>query len=161
MVNEQLQGQYLLFTVDETYALALEQVVEILELQPITAIPETPPYIAGAMNLRGQILPMLDLRLRFHKEQKLPPKESKRSGQDRRCVVVVRFEEQPLGLIVDAVVDLLTITQEHITPPPQVGSDYAHVFVKAIGIHEEQMVLILESEKLICHSDLDFITEMQ
>jgi len=145
--------QYLIFEVDEAYAIELSSIVEILEIQPITRVPETPDYITGVMNVRGQVVPVIDLRVRFKK----PANES----IERKCVIVTKFENLDLGLIVDSVSDLINIDDENISEPPQVGNDYSHIFIKAIGVYDGQMKLILDTDKVINHSDIDFLEEEQ
>ncbi len=149
-VPEELQNQYLLFRLDEIYALELSRIVEIMELPPVTTVPETPAYITGIANWKGQVLPILDLRVRFHR--------APAGAEVRRCVVVVRFEQTALGLVVDAVEDLLHILPEQLTPPPQVGEDYAHVFVKKIALYEEgKIAMVLDGNTLIHHKDLELL----
>lgn len=143
--------QYLVFSVDEHYALELAKIVEILEYKPITRVPETPAYIAGMMNLHGSVLPVLDMRRRFHKPD--------RDDLPYRCIVVTRFEGMKLGLVVDTVDDLIALEPGSISQPPQVGEDYAHVFIKQIGVYEDKMVLIIDADKLVNHSDLSFLKE--
>ncbi len=150
-VQEEQPQQYLVFSVDESYALELSKIVEILEYKPITRVPETPPYIAGMMNRHGSVLPVIDMRKRFHKED--------RPDLPYRCIIVIRFDEMKLGLVVDNVNDLITLDPGSISAPPQVGPDYAHVFIKGIGVHEQKMMLIVDADRLVNQSDLTFLEE--
>ena len=149
MGEANLKSQFLLFEVDEEYAIDLGKVIEVIEFQPVTGVPETPPYITGVINLRGQVIPVIDLRIRFRKE----PKEY----DYRTCIIVVDMEGIHLGLIVDNVLDLITVEESNIIPPPQVGNDYSHVFIKSIAMHEGKVKLIIDGDKIINHSDLDFL----
>ena len=148
-VNKETINKYLVFEVDETYAVELKGVVEILEMQPVTSVPETPSYIKGVINLRGRVVPVVDVRDRF--------KKAAIDESSRKCIIIVNFEGIILGLIVDSVVDLITIEPDKISEPPTVGGSYAHIFIKAIGIYEEEMKLIIDENKIINHSDLDFL----
>ena len=151
MINEELIDKYLVFKLDEDYALPLEKIVEIVEMGYVTKIPETPSYIMGVMNLRGRVIPLIDLRVRFKK----PPCED----LSHQCVVITNFDDIQIGLIVDNVDDLITMDPQQVTPPPTVGKDYAHVFIREIGIYQDQMKLILDGDKLINHQDLDFMSQ--
>lgn len=152
-MNQLLENEYLICSIDEHYAIAVDSVVQIIEHTQVTPVPETPPYIVGIINLRGQVIPVIDLRIRFRK----PPN----AEIAHRCIVIVRFEALELGLIVDNVLDLLTILPEQKTPPPQVGNDYAHVFVKEIGVVNEEMNLILDENKIVNYSDLEFLSDCE
>ena len=148
-MTEEMMNKYLIFQLDEAYALELYKVIEIIELQKITKVPETPDYIPGVMNLHGLVLPIIDVRARF--------KKTDESGVKRKCVIVVDFNGMRLGLIVDNVVDLVTISDAKVTPPPTVGTHYSHVFIKAIGVYENSMCLILDTDKLVNYEDLEQI----
>lgn len=143
--------KYLLFEVDEEYALSLDQVVEIIENTEITRVPETPDYIAGIVNLRGHVIPILDVRKRFRKPH--------RSDVRQRCIVIANIEEHQLGLLVDNVVDLIDIDAANIKETPQVGSNYIHVYIKNIGIAENKMYLIVDTDRLVNYNDLFFLEE--
>lgn len=152
-MSEQLKQSYLICAVDEQYALAAGSVVQIVEYKDVTPVPEVPRYIAGIMNLRGRVIPVVDLRARFRK----PPL----AEGARRCIVIARFDALELGLAVDSALDLAIIEDDQIAPPPQVGSDYAHVFVKAIGVVNERMVLILDENRIVNHQDLEFLEDTE
>lgn len=149
-MSDFLKNQFLVFNVDEAYAIELSKVQEIVEMTGITRVPETPSYIAGVMNLRGHVVPVLDIRERF---KKAPAAEN----SSRRCIVLVEFDGNPLGLIVDNVVDLITIEEGAFSEPPQVGNDYSHVFIRLVGVHDGKMHLIIDTDKLVNHSDLKFM----
>lgn len=146
-MSENTMNKYLLFEVDEVYALSLDNVVEIIEMTEVTRVPEAPDYIAGIINLRGHVVPLLDIRKRFRK----PPRED----APARCIVIARIEENQLGLMVDNVIDLIDIAPENLKEPPQVGSSYTHVFIGAIGILNGQMHLIIDTDKLVNYADLN------
>ncbi len=149
--QDELLHKYLVFSVDESYALELSKVREIMEYKPITRVPETPAYIVGVMNRHGSVVPVIDMRKRFHQ----PDLEN----ASRRCTIIIRFDGGHLGLLVDNVTDLIDIAPEMISPPPQVGKSYSHVFIKAIGIYKEQMVMIVDADKLVNLDDLAALPE--
>ena len=135
------QGRFLTFVVDgEALGVEIAYVKEIIGVQPIARLPETPAYIKGVINLRGKIIPVIDMRLKFHKQ----PEEY----TDRTCVIVVDIGNHSAGLIVDRVTEVLRIDQSNIVPPPQetVGSSG---YIKGIGKADGQVKLLLDTEKLI------------
>lgn len=144
-----IESKYLLFEVDEEYALPLTHVIEIIEAREITKVPETPDYIAGILNLRGHVIPVLDVRKRFRKPA--------RPDAPRRCVIIASVEQNPLGLLVDNVIDLIEIQPEQLKDPPQVGSSYINVFIGHIGIGENKMHLIVSADRLVNYNDLYFL----
>lgn len=151
MINE-VTDRYLIFKVDEEYAIHLSEVVKIIEYQPVTAIPEVPEYIAGVINMYGQVVPVIDVRARL--------KKSPAPRTDRACIVIVEIDGIRLGLIVDEVLDLITIDEGNIRQAPQFGSIDTNTFVKAVGVVDSKMKLILDANKLITYSDLGRIDEM-
>lgn len=153
IVNNDISNQYLIFEVDEEFAIEISRVIEILELQPITTVPETPAYIPGVINLRGNVLPVIDVRVRF--------KKAKKEHSRRNCIIIVELDGIRLGLVVDGVVDLLTIPDDKILPPPQVGGNYTHVFIKAIGVYNDKMKLIIDGDKLVNYKDLEFFPDSE
>lgn len=149
MIND-VNNKYLIFEVDEEYALGVRYIVEIIENTDITRVPEAPDYIAGIINLHGMVVPVIDIRKRFKK----PPKVD----APRRCIIITKVESNPLGLIVDNVVDMIDMEPDKLKEPPQVGGSYVHVFIKAIGIYEDRMHLVVDPDKLVNYNDL-FFTE--
>lgn len=150
MVND-INSKYLIFEVDEEYALPLSYIVEIIDAADITRVPETPDYIAGIINLRGHVVPVIDIRKRFHKPD--------RGELCRQCIIITRIESNLLGLVVDNVIDLVDIDPKQISPSPQVGGSYVHVFIKSIGIYDEKMMLIVDADRLVNYNDLFFTDE--
>ena len=91
------KGRFLTFVVDEEfYGIEIQYITEIIGIQTITTIPELPEYLKGIINLRGKIIPVMDVRLRFRKQQ--------RKYNDRTCIIVVEIKDITLGLIVDSVI---------------------------------------------------------
>jgi purine-binding chemotaxis protein CheW len=150
--NEDTQkGKFLTFMVDkEIYGIEIRYVTEIIGIQAITVVPELPDYIRGIINLRGKIIPVMDVRLRFKKEF--------RDYNDRTCVVVVDINEMSVGLIVDGVAEVMVIPDQDIVPPPQVNKAQNH-YIKAIGKVGSDVKLILDCDKLLSDDELDGITE--
>lgn len=146
------KGKYLTFVVgNEVYGIEIRYVTEIIGIQAITEVPELPVYIKGIINLRGKIIPVMDVRLRFNKE----PKEY----NDRTCVVVVDIGEISIGLIVDSVSEVLDIPDEDIVPPPQVNKAQNR-YIKAIGKVDNKVSLLLDCEKLLKDDEMSELSEI-
>ncbi|MFZ5353155.1 MAG: chemotaxis protein CheW [Bacillota bacterium] len=142
------KDKYLIFTIgEEDYGLDIKYIVEIIGIQPITPIPEMPEYIRGIINLRGRIIPVMDVRLRFRKAE--------RSYDDRTCIIVTDIGELVVGLIIDRVVEVVDISQENISLPPQIGAGFHNKYVKAIGKLGSSVKLILDSRRLLNEDDVD------
>lgn len=124
----------------ESYGIEIRYVTEIIGLQPITEVPELPNYIRGIINLRGKIIPVMDVRLRF--------KKPFREYNDRTCVVVVDINEISVGLIVDSVSEVLTIAEEEIVPPPELNKT-SNKYIKGIGKAGNSVKLLIDCNRLL------------
>lgn len=112
--EDTMLGQYLDFSVDrEVYGIGIRYVTEIIGMQPVSTIPEAPEYIKGIINLRGKIIPVIDMRLKFKKEPA--------GYTDRTCIIVMELEGKSAGLIVDSVSEVMTMSDENIAAPPELG----------------------------------------
>lgn len=139
--GDTLKNRFLIFVLgNETYGIEIEYVTEIIGLQPVTEVPELPEYIRGIINLRGKIIPVMDVRLRFLK----PFKEY----NDRTCVVVIENKDMTIGLIVDSVSEVLAIPETEIVPPPDVNKK-GYKYIKGIGKTGTDVKLLLDCNKLL------------
>lgn len=143
------KGKFLTFTLgEEHYGIDIMYVTEIVGIQPITVVPELPQFIKGIINLRGKIIPVMDARIKFHKE----PKEY----NDRTCIIVIDVLDLSIGVIVDAVSEVLNIKEENIVPPPNLNTS-GRKYIKSVGKSEEHVTLILDCEKLLNENEIDEI----
>ena len=139
------KGKYLTFSIGkEMYGLEIKYVTEIIGIQAITEVPELPEYIRGIVNLRGKIIPVMDVRLRFKKDFK--------EYNDRTCVVVIDIKDISIGLIVDSVSEVISIAEEEIVPPPDINK-IANRFIKGIGKVGNEVKLILDCDRLLNDDD--------
>ncbi|PJI07221.1 MULTISPECIES: chemotaxis protein CheW [Clostridium] len=144
------KNKYLTFTLEkEFYGIEIKYVIEIIGIQPISEIPELPQYIKGIINLRGKIIPVMDIRLRFKKE----PMEY----NDRTCIIVIEIEDIYIGLIVDGVSEVIDIPDCEIVEPPEI-SRMKNKFIKGIGKVQNNVKLLLDCEKLLNHEDADSLS---
>lgn len=146
------KGRFLTFSLGrETYGIEIRFVTEIIGIQAITEIPELPEYIKGIINLRGKIIPVMDVRLRFKKEP--------REYNDRTCVIVVDIRDVSVGLIVDSVSEVLTIQEHDIVEPPQMNKGFSNRYIKRIGKVGNDVKLLLDCEKLLTEDELGNLCE--
>lgn len=151
--EDTLKGKYLIFSIGkEEYGIEIRYVTEIVGIQAITAVPELESYIKGVINLRGKIIPVMDVRLRFKKEE--------RAYDDRTCIVVVEIGNFSVGLIVDRVSEVLPIPEDQIVPPPEINSGAKNKFISAIGKTEKDVKLLIDCKKLLNDNDIDAINEI-
>lgn len=145
------RGKYLTFVIGkEVYGIEIKFVTEIIGIQQITEVPELPQYIKGIINLRGKIIPVLDVRLRFKKE----PKEY----NDRTCIVVVDIKEISVGLIVDSVAEVVAISESDIVPPPDAHTGFNNKYIKGIGKIGDEVKLLLDCNKLLNDEECENLT---
>lgn len=144
--NRKELNQYLTFILDgEEYGVPILKVNGIQGWEKSTPIPNSPHYVLGIINLRGEVVPIIDLRKRFG--LKTVPYDS------HTVVIVVRLEQEEkkrtIGLVVDAVADVYDIKQEQVHNTPDFGSKINNDFVKGLGMINEKLVILLEIDKLI------------
>lgn len=149
--EDTLAGRYLTFTLgNESYGIEIRYVTEIIGIQPVTEVPELPEYIRGIINLRGKIIPVMDVRLRFKKQY--------REYNDRTCIIVIDIHSLSIGLIVDSVSEVITIQESDIVAPPEVGKD-GNRFLQGIGKAGNEVKLLLDCDKLLNDNDIQNLTE--
>lgn len=148
--EDAMEGRYLTFRLgDEIFGIEIRYVMEIVGIQPITEMPEMPDYIKGIINLRGRIIPVVDVRIRFKKKCK--------DYNDRTCVVVIQYGGITIGLIVDSVSDVMAIPFEQISEKPEISAKDSRGYIRNIGRLNEQVILLIDCEKLLNENDLDEI----
>ena len=146
-------GRYLTFTLEEnTYGIPIRFVTEIIGIQPATKIPETPDFIKGIINLRGRIVPLIDVRLKFGKEEI--------TYNERTCIIVVDVNGMQVGFIVDKVEDVLTIDDEDIAVPPKSELGFENRYIDGIGKVDNSVVLLLNAEKLLKNEEIDLMANI-
>ena len=148
-------GKYMTFkSGNEYFGLEIQYVNEIIQIQAITAIPETEDYIKGLINLRGKVIPVVDVRLRFKQE----PFEY----NDRTCIIVINVKSMIVGLIVEKIAEVVEIKEDNILPPPTIGraDKIAHnKYVYGIGKVGDSVKLLLDPDKLLNDEDLSVVEQ--
>lgn len=149
--NDKQRNKYVTFkSGNEYFGLKIEYVSEIIVYQEITEIPESEDYIKGLINLRGKIIPVIDVRIRFKQE----PMEY----TDRTCIVIVNVNDMVVGLIVEKIAEVVEIKEEDVLPPPSVvigGEDkLQNRYVYGIGKVGDSVKLLLDPERILKDDDL-------
>ena len=143
------KGMFMTFqTGKEFFGISISYVNEIIAMQPIAAIPEVDDYIKGLINLRGKIIPVIDVRVRF----KMEPCEY----TDRTCIIVIDVKSTMIGLIVERLADVDTIAEDSSVPPPSLGrKEHEHnKYVYGLARTGDTVTLLLDPEKLIKQDDI-------
>jgi len=148
------EGKYLSFRIgNEQYGIEIKHVTEIVGIQKITEVPDMPEYVKGVINLRGSVIPVVDIRLRFRMKAI--------EYDDRTCVIVVNVEDSPIGLVVDAVREVISISGEQISPAPSVAKGDISRYIKGIGRFENDVIILLAMDKLLFDQRLTQITNQE
>ena len=135
--EDTLSGKFLVFFLDgQEFAIPIRHVVDIINVQPVTRVPSCPPFVRGITNLRGKVIPIIDMRLRFGKEEQ--------EYDDRTCIIVVELDDISVGLIIDSVSEVITLGDDDIAPPPSFNHVSGARFVAGIGKTENGIKLILD-----------------
>ena len=155
--EEDLQkGQFMTFqTGREYFGIGISYINEIIQMQPITAVPEVEDYIKGLINLRGKIIPVIDIRVRF----KMEPLEY----TDRTCIIVINVKSMVIGIIVEKIAEVVTITDDDIVPPPSLGrrDSEQNKYVYGLARIGDSIKLLLDPEKLVKDADIEALEELQ
>ncbi len=150
-VAEEESSQYLTFFVaDERYAIDILDVKEIIEVGQMTRVPMTPAYIRGVINLRGSVVPVVDLCARLGKG---------RCELTKRSAIVLvdvesRGERQMIGMLVDEVNEILEIEKSHLQPPPDFGTDIRTDFIQAMGRVDDIFMILLDIDHVLSADEL-------
>jgi purine-binding chemotaxis protein CheW len=143
--------QYLTFKLeDEVFATDIAQVREVLEYSQVTKIPRTPEYMRGVINLRGHVVPVLDLKLRFGMQ---PTEQTVNT-----CIIIVEIhmngELTIIGALADSVQEVIDMESSTIQPAPKIGTKLNTEFIKGMGKRDEKFVIILDIERIFSTEEL-------
>lgn len=144
--NEDTQkDKYLTFQLgNEDYGIEIRHVTEIIGIQKITEVPDMPGFVKGVINLRGQVIPVMDVRTRFQMDA--------RDYDDRTCVIVVRINDSAIGLVVDTVNEVADIPEEAVSPPPMVSKGEGSRYLQGMGKIGDEVKILLDVNRLL-HDD--------
>ena len=140
--GSELEGKYLTFWTDgQLFAIPIANVMQIVQMQEITEIPEVPMYAKGVIDLRGKMIPVMDLRLRLGKMEA--------TYDAHTCIIVMNFNDANVGLIVDSVDEVAPIDEESVSPSPSIGSGVASQFLKGLAKNSRGVILLLSLDQVL------------
>jgi len=147
-------GKYLTFVLgQEVYGVEILKVQEIIGIMSVTRVPRTPTFIRGVINLRGKVIPVIDLRLKFGMEG--------REDTERTCIIVVQLKQDgqltTVGTIVDEVSEVLPLTAEQITAPPSFGAGVDTQFILGMGRVGERVLTLLDIDRALTNQDIEAV----
>ena len=145
-------NKYLLFSIgEEVYGIAIGSVTEIIEMQKITDVPDMPGYVKGVINLRGRVVPVMDLRLRFGMEERV--------HDDRTCIIIADIDSTSLGFIVDTVAEVQDILEKDIEPPPHFKSDAGRrQYISGLGKIEGMVAILIDVKRILQDEEIETIS---
>ncbi len=147
-------GKFLTFLMaNEKYGLEILKVREIMGMMAVTSVPTTPAFIRGVINLRGKVIPVIDLRLKFRIKAK--------EDTERTCIIVVQLahpgQEMIMGIIVDEVSDVLDIDQDQIEPPPSFGVNIRTDFILGMGKVDQKVMTMLDIDRVLTEQEVALV----
>ncbi|MFH1739991.1 MAG: chemotaxis protein CheW [bacterium] len=144
--------QFVSFTLTgEEYGIPILRVQEIIRYEKLTRVPQSSEFMEGILNLRGKVIPVIDLRRRFA----LPATEHEQAAR----IVVVEVDQQTLGLIVDSVTEVRAIDERQIDPPPPLGSQVHTEFISGMGKLEDRLIILLNMDQAFSSHEKEAIAE--
>lgn len=152
--NEDTQAnKYLFFRIGkESYGVGIRFVIEIIELQSISSVPDMPDYVKGVINLRGKVIPIVDLRLRFDMDE--------REYDNRTCIIVTEVDSVLVGFLVDTVEEVLEIAPKDIEPPPKFKSASGRDrYISGMGKSGDAIKILIDVDKLVRDENLATVAE--
>lgn len=156
-VGEQLAGKYLTFKLaEEEYGLEILKVQEIIQMQEVTSVPKTPEFVRGVINLRGKVIPVIELKKKFGMGAS--------EDTDKTCIIVVQIGEGDntltIGVIIDAVSEVLDIAAGNIQETPSFGKDVNTDFILGIGKIGDNVKMLLDIDKVLSAKDVTVVSQM-
>jgi len=156
MSDDITASQYLTFTLDqEQFAVGITSVREVLEFTSATKVPRTPDFMRGVINLRGSVVPVIDLRLKLGL--------SRTEATIDTCVVILEVEAQGetlvMGALADSVQEVIELEQRNIEPPPRMGTRVNIDFIRGIGKRDERFLMVLDIARVLTDRELQAVTE--
>lgn len=147
----ELAGKYLTFVLDqEEYGIEILKVREIIKVIEITPVPEAPHYIKGVVNLRGKVIPVADLRLKFDMEEK--------EHDDATCIIVLDVGGKSMGVVVDTVSEVLQVAGDQIDPTPDFGEGSSNDYIVGVGKIGDTVKMLLNIDQVLL--DVDAVSDV-
>ena len=145
------ETKYVVFKIDnEYYGIDINNVKSIERIQDFTRVPNAPPYVKGVINLRGEVVPVIDLRMRFE----LTPRELDSNSR----IIIVFVNEIQIGLLVDSSSEVIEINGEDVDSPPIVKENISEDFINGIGKQNGNLIILIDIEKIIGHKEIEQVS---
>ncbi len=150
-------GLYLTFALaEEMYGLEILAVQEIVQMVSITAVPRTPDFVRGVINLRGKVIPVIELRLKFGMESV--------EDTSQTCIVVVEVDMKgqavTLGVVVDQVAEVIDVAADQVEPPPSFGASLDTAFIRGMGKVGQKVIMLLDIRRVLAGEELAMAAQM-
>jgi purine-binding chemotaxis protein CheW len=150
-------SQYLTFKLeDEVFALEISKVREVLDFTNVAKVPQTPDFMLGVINLRGSVVPVVDMHLKFGM--------SRTERMVNTCIIIVEVEidgeTTVLGALADSVQEVMGLDPDQIEPPPRIGTRLKNTFIKGMGKRDSQFIIILDIDKVFSADELAMTLDM-
>ncbi|NLJ99363.1 MAG: chemotaxis protein CheW [Tissierellia bacterium] len=141
-MSSEMESKYVIFKLDEEYyGIAIDNVLSIEKVEKVTRVPNAPKYVKGVINLRGEVIPLINLRMRLDIELKEHDKNSR--------IIVVSMDDIVAGLIVDSSSEVIEIDRENIDPPPRTEGNESTEFISGIGKTLDRLIILLDLVKVL------------
>ena len=155
--SETHAGLYLTFTLaEEMYGLQILAVQEIIQMIPITAVPRTPDFVRGVINLRGKVIPVIDLRSKFDMDSV--------EDTEQTCIIVVEVASNDqaitMGVVVDEVAEVLDVAADQVEPPPSFGAAVDTTFILGMGKVDDKVIMLLDICRVLAGEELAMVGQM-
>ncbi len=150
--------QYLTFNLkDDVYGLNISSIKEVLDNRDITQLPKTPNFMRGVINLRGQVVPIIDLKLKFSIEETLFTVDT--------CIIIVEVELEDgdhtlLGILTDSVREVIELLPDDIDPPPKIGTGIDAAFIYGMGKYDDDFIIIINVKRLFTITELTSVSNV-
>lgn len=149
-------NQFLAFNLEnEVFAFDISKVREVLEFDTVTKVPQTPEMMKGVINLRGSVVPVIDMRIKFGMG------ETEKTVNTVIIIIEIDLDgtSTMIGALVDSVQEVMDLDSDHIEPPPKIGTKLNTDFIKGMGKQDGQFLIILDIEKIFSSEELEFVQQ--
>ncbi len=150
-------NQFLAFKLDdEVFAFDISKVREVLEFSTVTKVPQTPDMMKGVINLRGSVVPVIDMRIKFGMG------ETEKTVNTVIIIIEIELDSEStmIGALVDSVNEVMDLDTEHIEPPPKIGTKLNTEFIRGMGKQDGQFIIILDIEKIFSSDELELVQQV-
>lgn len=148
-----MENQFVIFKLgEETYGIKIDCVAEIIRMQAVTKMPKSLDFVEGVINLRGKVIPLVDLKKQFKLGETQNTKDIR--------IILVEMKQEIVGLLVERVSEVLSLDDEKIEPPSRMVSRVNTEFIQGIGKWNDQLIIILDPEKILLDQELQQLTEL-